>query len=88
MDGNAIAGVVSIVIGVITILVSLALFGGSRGARAAVTVVFLLKIAVSIYAIVAVTASFWSAVWSAVLPTTGIVILYTGRANAFFTRMM
>ncbi|MET0813083.1 MAG: hypothetical protein ABWY03_08510 [Microbacterium sp.] len=82
--GNLTLGIVAIVVGVITILVSLGLFGGSNGARIIVTIVFLLNIGGSIYLIFAHPNQVWSAIGSIILPLIGLILLYTSRANAFF----
>ncbi|WP_439592428.1 hypothetical protein [Microbacterium sp.] len=81
---NFALGIIAIVVGVITILVSLGLFGGSNGARLIVTIVFLLNIAGSIYLLVTQPGQAWSAVGSIILPLIGLILLYTSRANAFF----
>ena len=78
--------VVAIVIGVITILVSLGLFGGSNGARIIVAIVFLLNIAGSVWLMIAHPAAFWSALGSIILPLIGLILLFTSRANAFFAK--
>ncbi len=76
---------ITIFVGIITFLVSLGLFRGSNGARILVTIVFLINIAAAIYAIVAVPGYFFSAVVTGVLALIGILLLYTARANAFFS---
>jgi len=82
---NAAVGITAIVVGVITVLVSIGLFGGSNGARIIVTIVFLLNIGGSIYLLVAHPGEVWSAIGSIILPLIGLILLYTSRANAFFT---
>lgn len=83
--GNSLAaGLTAIVIGIITIAVSLGLFRGSNGARIVVTIVFILNIAASLYLVFALNASVWGAVGAIVLPVIGLILLYTGRANSFF----
>lgn len=82
--GAATAGVVAIIIGVITIAVSLGLFRGSNGARIVTTIVFLLNIAGSFYLRLALDASIWATVGAILLPVIGLVLLYTSRANTFF----
>ncbi|MET0736395.1 MAG: hypothetical protein ABWY55_12240 [Microbacterium sp.] len=78
-------GVAAIVIGIITILVSIGLFGGSNGARIIVAIIFVLNIAGSIWLMLTAPAAFWSALGSLILPLIGLVLLYTSRANAFFS---
>lgn len=82
--GNVTLGVVGIVVGIITVLVSLGLFSGSSGARLVVTIVFLLNIGGSIYLLIAYPGQAWSAIGSLILPLLGLILLYTSRANAFF----
>lgn len=82
--GQVTAGVVAIIIGIITIAVSLGLFRGSNGARIVVTIVFLLNIVSSLYFAIAMNGSIWAAIGAGVLPLIGLILLYTSRANAFF----
>lgn len=82
--GNVTLGVVGIVVGIITVLVSLGLFSGNSGARLIVTIVFLLNIGGSIYLLIAHPGQVWSAIGSLILPLIGLILLYTSRANAFF----
>ncbi|MBA8815864.1 glucan phosphoethanolaminetransferase (alkaline phosphatase superfamily) [Microbacterium halimionae] len=84
--GAAIVGLVAIAVGAITILVSLGLFGGSRGSRILVTIVFIINIAGSIALMITGDYSFWTALGSAFLPVIALILLYTGRANSFFGR--
>lgn len=77
-------GVVAMLLGFITILVSLGLFGGSNGARILTTIVFVINIAGSIYLMITEPAQLWSAIGSAVLPLIGLLLLFTQRANSFF----
>ncbi|WP_353808253.1 hypothetical protein [Agromyces sp. SYSU T00194] len=82
--GDLTYGIVGILIGLITIFVSLGLFRGSNGARIVVTIVFVLNIAASLYVVFAIDGGFWTAVWSILFPAIGIILLYTSKANAFF----
>ncbi len=82
--GAAAVGIAGIVIGVITILVSVGLFGGSNGARILTAIVFLLNIAGSLYVVFAQAGSVWAGIGSIVLPLIGLILLFTSRANAFF----
>jgi hypothetical protein len=77
-------GSVSIVIGIITILVSIGLFGGRSGARVIVTIVFLLNIGAAIWVAFSQPDQLWSALGGAILPLIGLILLYTSRANAYF----
>lgn len=85
MIGGEIAyGIIAMLIGFITILVSLGLFGGSNGARILTAVVFVLNIAGSVYLMITEPSQLWTAVGSAVLPLIGLLLLFTSRANSFF----
>jgi hypothetical protein len=79
-------GSVSIVIGIVTILVSIGLFGGRSGARVIVTIVFLLNIAAAIWIAFSQPDQMVGALLGAVLPLIGMILLYTSRANAYFAR--
>ncbi len=78
-------GIVSIVIGVVTILVSLGLFGGRNGARILMAIVFALNIAAAVYLAFAHPAQIWTAVGDALLPLIGLILLYSPKANAYFS---
>ena len=84
IGGEITFGIVAMLIGFVTILVSLGLFGGSNGARILTAVVFVLNIAGSVYLMIPEPAQLWSAVGSAVLPLIGLLLLFTARANSFF----
>ena len=84
IGGEITFGIVAMLIGFVTILVSLGLFGGSNGARILPAVVFVLNIAGSVYLMITGPAQLWSAVGSAVLPLIGLLLLFTSRANSFF----
>ena len=86
LGGQLTVGIIAIILGVIVVLVSGGLFGGTPGARMLVTVVFLLNIGASIYAMITQPGHFWSAVAGMVLPLIGLMLLYTGRANQFFKK--
>jgi hypothetical protein len=77
-------GTVSIVIGIITILVSIALFGGRSGARVIVTIVFLLNIGAALWIAFSQPDQMLGALLGAILPLIGMILLYTTRANAYF----
>lgn len=82
--GEVAVGVTAMIIGFITILVSLGLFGGSNVARVLTAIVFLLNIAGSVYVMFAFPAQLWSAIGSTILPLIGLLLLFSSRANAFF----
>jgi hypothetical protein len=85
--GSLTAGaIVSIVLGVITVIVGAALLRGSQLARVLTTIVLALNLASAIYLLVAVPSSLWQGVISGVLALIGIILLYTRSANAYFRR--
>ena len=84
IGGEITLGIVAMLIGFVTILVSLGLFGGSNGARILTAAVFVVNIAGSVYLMITEPAQLWSAVGSAVLPLIGLLLLFTSRANSFF----
>ncbi|WP_350348426.1 hypothetical protein ABIQ69_00440 [Agromyces sp. G08B096] len=80
---NFWAGVWAIVLGAVTIIVSLGLFRGSNTARIVVTIVFALNL-LSAFFLLFSPFTFWSALFSGILALVGILLLYTRPANAFF----
>ncbi|WP_137844362.1 hypothetical protein [Microbacterium sp. 2FI] len=79
------AGWASIVIGIITIAVSLGLFRGSNGARTIMAIVFVIGIAVAIAAFVSGGSSLWAVIGSSLLPLIGLILLYSPKASAYFS---
>jgi hypothetical protein len=77
------AGVWAIIIGIVTIVVSLGLFRGSNAARVIVTIVFVLNL-LSAFFLLFSPFTFWSALISALLAVIGIALLFTRPANVFF----
>jgi len=80
---NFAAGVWALIIGIVTIVVSLGLFRGSNGARIVVTIVFVLNLLGAFFLLFS-PFTFWSALFSALFAIIGLVLLYTRSANAFF----
>lgn len=78
--------IVSIVLGVVTIVVGAALLRGSQLARVLTTVVLALNLASAIYLLVAVPSGLWQGVINGLLALLGIILLYTRSANAYFRR--
>jgi hypothetical protein len=78
--------IVSIVLGIITIVVGAALLRGSQLARVLTTIVLALNLASAIYLLVAVPSSLVQGVLNAALALLGIILLYTRSANAYFRR--
>ncbi|WP_127794944.1 hypothetical protein [Agromyces sp. LHK192] len=81
--GNFGAGVWAIILGIVTIIVSLGLFRGSNVARIIVTVIFVINIATGIWLMT--VGSFWTGLFSALFPLIGLLLLWSKRANAFFS---
>ncbi|GAA1958210.1 hypothetical protein [Agromyces allii] len=81
--GNFGAGVWAIILGIVTVVVSLGLFRGSNAARIIVTIIFVLNIATAIWLIT--LGAFWSGLFSALFPVIGLILLWSKRANAFFS---
>ncbi|WP_308797683.1 hypothetical protein [Agromyces silvae] len=80
---NFAAGVWALIIGIVTIVVSLGLFRGSNAARIVVTIVFVLNL-LSAFFLLFSPFTLWSAAISALLAGIGIALLYTRPANVFF----
>lgn len=79
-------GLIQLVLGIITIAVSLGLFRGSSGARTVVAIVFVLNLISALFVIFTQQAQVWSGIASGLLALIGIVLLYTRAANDFFGR--
>ena len=77
--------VITLIIGVITIAAGVGLLRGSNVARVLVTIFLILTIASAIYTLVSGGAIALPIV-TAVLALLGIILLFTGRASAFFRR--
>lgn len=82
--GNFTYGITAMIIGFITILVSLGLFGGSNLARVLTAIVFVLNIAGSVYVMFTAPSQLWSAIGASILPLIGLLLLFSSRASAFF----
>ena len=78
-------GLVQLALGIITIVVSVGLFRGRNLARIIVTVVFVLNLISAVFVIFFQQAQIWSGIASGILVLIGIVLLWTRRANEFFT---
>jgi hypothetical protein len=74
-----------LIVGILTIAVSLGLFRGSNAARIIMAVVFTLNLVVAVWAIV-IGGNFWDQVVAAVLAIVGLVFLFSAKANAYFTQ--
>ncbi|QKJ20054.1 hypothetical protein [Microbacterium hominis] len=78
------SGWVSIILGVITIAVSLGLFRGNNLSRILLTIVFVLDLAVAAYNVFTTGNGFWGPLVAGAIALIGLVLLYTQKANAFF----
>ncbi len=76
---------VVLIIGILTIAVSLGLFRGNNTARIIMAVVFTLNLIVAVWAIV-IGVDFWDQVIAAVLAIVGLVFLFSAKASAYFNR--
>jgi len=74
-----------LIVGILTIAVSLGLFRGSNAARIIMAVVFTLNLVVAVWAIV-IGVDFWDQIIAAVLAIIGLVFLFSAKANAYFTQ--
>lgn len=77
-------GLVQLVLGIITIVVSIGLLRGSAGARLVVTLVFVLNLISALFVIFFQQAQVWSGIVSGILVAIGLVLLWTRQANEFF----
>ncbi|WP_285025417.1 hypothetical protein [Plantibacter sp. ME-Dv--P-122b] len=77
---------IAIVVGVISFLVAFALFGGSRVARILVTISFVLSLLTAVFSIVAHPTNFVAPGLAALFAIIALVLLYSEKANAYFTR--
>ncbi|MET0780167.1 MAG: hypothetical protein ABWZ16_01440 [Microbacterium sp.] len=74
-----------LIVGILTIAVSLGLFRGSNVARIIMAVVFTLNLVVAVWILV-LGVDFWDQVIAAVLAIIGLVFLFSKKASAFFTQ--
>jgi len=74
---------VVLIIGFLTIAVSLGLFRGSNTARIIMAIVFTLNLIVAVWAIV-IGVDFWDQVIAGALAIVGLVFLFSKKASAFF----
>jgi glucose dehydrogenase len=74
---------VVLILGIITIAVSLGLFRGNNTARIIMAIVFTLNLVVAVWAIV-IGGNFWDQVVAGALAIVGLVFLFSKKASAFF----
>jgi|EndMetStandDraft_7_1072992.scaffolds.fasta_scaffold623662_1 hypothetical protein len=77
-------GLIQLVLGIVTIVLSVGLLRGRPNARIVVTVVFVLNLISALFVIFFQQAQVWSGVVSGVAVVIGLVLLWTRRANEFF----
>lgn len=79
------AGWAQIVVGILTIAVSLGLFRGSNLARMILAVIFVIDIVVAVVAWFTVDGfGLWATLGASILPLIGLILLFSPKANAFF----
>ena len=74
-----------LIVGILTIAVSLGLFRGSNTARIIMAIVFTLNLVVAVWILV-LGVDFWDQIIAAVLAIIGLVFLFSRKASAFFTQ--
>jgi nitrate reductase gamma subunit len=77
-------GLIQLLLGMVTIVLSVGLLRGRPNARIVVTVVFVLNLISALFVIFFQQAQVWSGVVSGVAVVIGLVLLWTRRANEFF----
>jgi glucose dehydrogenase len=82
--GAGIDAWVVLIIGILTIAVSLGLFRGNNTARIIMAVVFTLNLIVAVWALV-IGVDFWDQVIAGALAIIGLVFLFSKKASAFFS---
>jgi glucose dehydrogenase len=81
--GGGFPAWIVLIVGIITIAVSLGLFRGSNTARIIMAIVFTLNLIVAVWAIV-IGVDFWDQVIAGALAIVGLVFLFSKKASAFF----
>jgi hypothetical protein len=72
------------IVGLVILLVAGGLFNGSRGARVTEVIFQAYSIVVAVWVSIAAPSLLWAALISLVVSVAVIVLLFTGRANAYF----
>jgi hypothetical protein len=83
LAGMNVAGLVSLILGIVTIIVGVGLLRGSGTARVLTTVVLVLSIASAVYAMVT-TGNVAAQLVSLLLAVIGLILLYTKAASDYF----
>jgi glucose dehydrogenase len=74
---------VVLIVGILTIAVSLGLFRGNNTARVIMAVIFVINLLLAIWAIF-LGGNFWDQVVAGLLAVIGLVFLYSRKASTFF----
>ncbi|MET0976984.1 MAG: hypothetical protein ABWX82_15085 [Leifsonia sp.] len=82
--GLITSAIIYILVGIIIIVIARGLLRGSNGARVIVTVVELITLIGAIFLMIAAPSQFLSALITAAIALVVILLLWTGRAAAFF----
>lgn len=83
-DSVLIAGIATIVIGVVIIVVARGLLRGSRVSRGIVTIFVLLSLVSAVYVMIAIPAQLVPAIISGLLSLVVLGLLWSGKAADFF----
>ncbi len=76
---------IAIIVGVVSFIVAFFLFSGSKVARILVTISFVLSLLTAVFALIANPANFVAPILSGLVALIGIGLLYTKRANEYFS---
>jgi len=83
LGGQGLSSWIALALGIVTIAVSLGLFRGTRVARIIMAVVFVLDLAVGVWALF-ISPFIWIPLFTAATALIGLLLLFSRRANAFF----
>ncbi|KQX08063.1 MULTISPECIES: DUF7144 family membrane protein [unclassified Leifsonia] len=80
------SAIVYILVGIIIIVIARGLLRGSNGARVVVTAFEVITLAAALFVMIAAPSQFLGALVTAFIALVIILLLWTGRAGAFFRR--
>ena len=83
LGGRGLSAWIPLAVGILTIAVSLGLFRGTEVARIIMAVVFVLNLAVGVWALF-ISPFIWIPLFTALTGLVGLLLLFSRRANAFF----
>ena len=83
LGGRGLSAWIPLAVGILTIAVSLGLFRGTEVARIIMAVVFVLNLAVGVWALF-ISPFIWIPLFTALTGLIGLLLLFSRRANAFF----